>query len=63
MTRPKQDANNKFKSFMQENVLTMATVIGVFVGGLVGFIIKNSTGEWSKREIMYISFPGEIFLR
>ncbi|KAH8418845.1 hypothetical protein KR222_003881 [Zaprionus bogoriensis] len=63
MTRPKQDANSKFKSFMQENVLTMATVIGVFVGGLVGFIIKNSTGEWTKREIMYISFPGEIFLR
>ncbi|XP_017856726.1 PREDICTED: excitatory amino acid transporter 1 [Drosophila arizonae] len=62
MTRPKQDAN-KFKSFMQENVLTMATVIGVFVGGLIGFIIKNSTGEWTKREIMYISFPGEIFLR
>ncbi|XP_016945229.1 excitatory amino acid transporter 1 [Drosophila suzukii] len=62
MTRPKQDGG-KFKSFMQENVLTMATVIGVFVGGLVGFIIKNSTGEWSKREIMYISFPGEIFLR
>ncbi|KAI8042923.1 excitatory amino acid transporter 1 [Drosophila gunungcola] len=62
MTRPKQDGN-KFKSFMQENVLTMATVIGVFVGGLIGFIIKNSTGEWSKREIMYISFPGEIFLR
>ncbi|EDW57956.1 excitatory amino acid transporter 1 [Drosophila novamexicana] len=62
MTRPKQDAN-KFKSFLQENVLTMATVIGVFVGGLIGFIIKNSTGEWTKREIMYISFPGEIFLR
>ncbi|XP_030377502.1 excitatory amino acid transporter 3 [Scaptodrosophila lebanonensis] len=62
MTRPKQD-ESKFKSFMKENVLTMATVIGVFAGGLVGFIIKNSTGEWTKREIMYISFPGEIFLR
>ncbi|EDV58348.1 excitatory amino acid transporter 1 [Drosophila erecta] len=62
MTRPKQEGG-KFKAFMQENVLTMATVIGVFVGGLIGFIIKNSTGEWSKREIMYISFPGEIFLR
>ncbi|EDW37228.1 GL26138 [Drosophila persimilis] len=62
MTRPKQN-DSKFKAFMRENVLTMATVIGVFAGGLVGFIIKNSTGEWTKREIMYISFPGEIFLR
>lgn len=41
----------------------MLTVTGVFMGGVVGFIIKNSTGEWTKREIMYISFPGEIFLR
>ncbi|XP_022224232.1 excitatory amino acid transporter 1 [Drosophila obscura] len=62
MTRPKQN-ESKFKAFMRENVLTMATVIGVFAGGLIGFIIKNSTGEWTKREIMYISFPGEIFLR
>lgn len=61
MTRPKKD--NKLKSFMEENLLTMLTVIGVFLGGVVGFIIKSSTGEWSKREIMYISFPGEIFLR
>uniref|UniRef100_A0A1A9VZY7 Amino acid transporter n=1 Tax=Glossina brevipalpis TaxID=37001 RepID=A0A1A9VZY7_9MUSC len=61
MPRPKSDS--KFRAFMQENLLTMLTVIGVFAGGLVGFIIKNSTGDWTKREIMYISFPGEIFLR
>lgn len=61
MTRPKEDS--KFKAFMRENSLTMLTVTGVFLGGLVGFIIKNSTGEWTKREIMYISFPGELFLR
>uniref|UniRef100_A0A1A9UXM8 Amino acid transporter n=1 Tax=Glossina austeni TaxID=7395 RepID=A0A1A9UXM8_GLOAU len=61
MPRPKSDS--KFRVFMQENLLTMLTVIGVFAGGLVGFIIKNSTGDWTKREIMYISFPGEIFLR
>lgn len=56
-------AKSKFRAFMGENMLTMLTVLGVFSGGLVGFIIKNSTGEWTKREIMYISFPGEIFLR
>ncbi|XP_017473975.1 PREDICTED: excitatory amino acid transporter 1 [Rhagoletis zephyria] len=61
MTRPKEDS--KFKAFLRENSLTMLTVTGVFLGGLVGFIIKNSTGEWTKREIMYISFPGELFLR
>lgn len=61
MTRPKNDS--KFKLFMKENSLTVLTVTGVFIGGLVGFIIKNSTAPWTSREIMYISFPGEIFLR
>ncbi|XP_005177431.1 excitatory amino acid transporter 3 [Musca domestica] len=61
MTRPK--LQSKCRGFVGENLLTILTLIGVFAGGLVGFIIKNSTGEWSKREIMYISFPGEIFLR
>ncbi|XP_037929482.1 excitatory amino acid transporter 3-like [Teleopsis dalmanni] len=61
MSRPRNES--KFRLFMQENSLTLFTVTGVFIGGLIGFIIKNSTGPWTKREIMYISFPGELFLR
>lgn len=61
MTRPKN--SSKFKGFMQENSLTILTIIGVAVGIVVGLILKNSTGPWTKREIMYIAFPGELFLR
>nr|XP_003700355.1 PREDICTED: excitatory amino acid transporter 1 [Megachile rotundata]XP_012154003.1 PREDICTED: excitatory amino acid transporter 1 [Megachile rotundata] len=59
MARPR-----KFKNFMSENMLTMLTVFGVVAGVILGFILRNVRDEpWSKREIMYIQFPGDIFLR
>ncbi|CAK9808353.1 Excitatory amino acid transporter 3 [Anthophora plagiata] len=54
----------KWKNCMSENMLTMLTIIAVVVGVIVGFILRNSKDEpWTKREIMYIQFPGDIFLR
>lgn len=42
----------------------MLTVLGVVAGVILGFILRNSRDEpWTKREIMYIQFPGDIFLR
>uniref|UniRef100_T1GUI5 Uncharacterized protein n=1 Tax=Megaselia scalaris TaxID=36166 RepID=T1GUI5_MEGSC len=60
MSRPR---NMPAKSFLRENSLTILTIIGVCTGSVVGLILKhNSESEWSKRDIMYITFPGEIFL-
>lgn len=54
----------KWKSCMSENMLTMLTVIAVVVGAILGLILRNVKDEpWTKREIMYIQFPGDIFLR
>ncbi|KZC06582.1 PREDICTED: excitatory amino acid transporter 1 [Dufourea novaeangliae] len=54
----------KLKNCMSGNMLTMLTVSGVFAGVVLGFILRNSRSEpWTKREIMYIQFPGDIFLR
>lgn len=59
MARPR-----KWKNFMSDNMLTMLTVLGVIAGVILGFILRNARSEpWSKREIMYIQFPGDIFLR
>lgn len=45
-------------------MLTLLTVLAVAVGVIVGFILRNAKDEpWTKREIMYIQFPGDIFLR
>lgn len=54
----------KWKSCMSENMLTMLTVIAVVIGAILGLILRNVKDEpWTKREIMYIQFPGDIFLR
>ena len=54
----------KFGHFMKHNALTMLTVVGVVAGIVLGLILKNSrAGTWSQREIMYINYIGELFLR
>ncbi|XP_019874792.1 excitatory amino acid transporter 3 [Aethina tumida] len=52
------------KSFLRENLLTILTVVGVVGGTALGILLRSTTGgQWSKRETMYLAFPGEIFLR
>ncbi|CAB0043709.1 unnamed protein product [Trichogramma brassicae] len=57
----------KWKSCVAENRLMLLTVGAVIVGVGLGFILKYSakddTKGWTKREIMYIQFPGDLFLR
>ena len=54
----------KWKSCMSENMLTMLTVVAVVISAILGLILRNVKDEpWTKREIMYIQFPGDIFLR
>lgn len=56
-------AYSRWKAFFKENSLTMLTVLGVFGGTAVGLTVKNSTSSWTEREIMYIQYPGDLFLR
>ena len=51
------------KSLFQEQMLTIATVISVVLGVVIGLMLRSSETKWTKREIMYLNFPGEIFLR
>lgn len=55
--------SSRWKKFFKENLLTMLTIIGVFGGTAVGLLIKNSSGEWTQRDVMYIQYPGDLFLR
>lgn len=44
--------------------LILGTVIGVCIGILLGLILKTVTLQpWTKRNIMYLRFPGELFMR
>lgn len=41
----------------------MATMSGVIGGVIFGLLLRTSRQDWSDREVMYVSYIGEIFLR
>lgn len=51
------------KKIIKNNLLTILTVLAVVGGTIVGCIIRLYSQNWSKREIMYLQFLGDIFLR
>lgn len=60
---PLQLSRNKCTVFMRENLLTLMTIIGVVSGTLLGYSLRASGVEWTRREVMYFQYPGELFLR
>lgn len=54
---------SRWKSFIQSNLLTFLTVIGVFGGTFLGLMLKNTSEPWTEREVSYINYPGDLFLR
>jgi Na+/H+-dicarboxylate symporter len=60
---PLQIPRNRCSVFMRENLLTMMTVVGVLSGTLLGWGLRVSGYEWTRREVMYFQYPGELFLR
>ncbi|XP_060522343.1 excitatory amino acid transporter 3 [Cylas formicarius] len=57
-------ADNKVLGCIGRNLLTILTVVGVFGGTAVGLLIRAmSSSPWTPREVMYLAFPGELFLR
>ncbi|XP_025833854.1 excitatory amino acid transporter 1 [Agrilus planipennis] len=48
----------------RHNLLTFLTVVGVVGGTVCGCIIRaTATSKWTPRQIMYLEFPGDLFLR
>merc|ERR1719342_1546785 len=54
---------DKVKSCVRTNGLTIGTMGGVIGGVIFGLILRNCKETWSEREVMYVSYVGEIFLR
>lgn len=50
--------------FLKTQRLTIATFVSVVLGVIAGCIIRaTSTAQWQQRDIMYLNFIGEIFMR
>lgn len=56
-------ANNNKSSVLKENLLTVVTIAGVVGGTIFGLVLKNKGDKWTQRDIMYIQYPGDLFLR
>ncbi|RZC34957.1 SDF domain containing protein [Asbolus verrucosus] len=59
----KSPKNNKWVSCLKTNLLTLATIGGVACGVILGIILRETVGVFTKREVMYISYVGDLFLR
>ena len=53
----------KLVSCVKSGGLTLATMSGVIGGVIFGLLLRASKEDWSDREVMYVSYIGEIFLR
>ncbi|CAL8120271.1 unnamed protein product [Orchesella dallaii] len=58
-----QTGKSKTKAFLRENLLAILTVIGVLSGVALGFGLRTREEKWNQREVMYVKFIGDLFLR
>lgn len=52
--------------FVKNNLLTLLTITGVVVGIVLGIGLRevpNEGEKWASRDVMYINFIGDLFLR
>ena len=56
-------SKEKVVSCAKSSGLTLATMFGVIGGVLFGLALRQREEPWTDREVMYVSYVGELFLR
>lgn len=58
-------SKNKVKKLVRRHLLMLLTALGVVAGLLLGFMLSASSSQvrWSKRQVMYVQFLGDLYLR
>lgn len=57
------EKKKKWYHMSSENLLLISMVASVILGAVLGVVLKLVKAEYSDREVIYIGFPGDIFLR
>ncbi|KAJ1365316.1 putative sodium-dependent excitatory amino acid transporter glt-4 [Parelaphostrongylus tenuis] len=47
----------------KENILLIFTVAGVVAGIVTGVTLRDPEVKWSKRQLSYLRFPGDVFVQ
>ncbi|KAK0168599.1 hypothetical protein PV327_002379 [Microctonus hyperodae] len=59
-----ENRRHQVVSCLRHNALTILTISGVIGGIVLGLILRNARSDrWTEREIMYVNYVGELFLR
>jgi Na+/H+-dicarboxylate symporter len=53
----------KLLAALRENLLAILTVGGVLAGAALGFGLRSRPEPWTPREVMYVKYIGDLFLR
>jgi len=53
----------KVKGCLKGSALTLATLAGVIGGVIFGLCLRTREAPWSEREVVYVSYVGNLFLR
>ena len=63
-SRNPRSRQDQIKKLIHENLLPLCT-FGAVIGAIIlGIIIRAASSEkWTQRQLMYLEFPGEMFLR
>lgn len=59
----KMNASKTLLQSIKSHFLVIATISSVILGVIVGVSVRATTKKWTDRDIMYMNFIGEIFLR
>lgn len=56
-------SKEKVMGCVKSSGLTLATMFGVIGGVIFGLALRQTDRKWTDREVMYVSYIGELFLR
>jgi len=56
-------SREKLTGCLRSSGLTLATLFGVIGGVIFGLALRTREQPWTDREVMYVSYIGELFLR
>ncbi|KAH9399210.1 hypothetical protein TYRP_018119 [Tyrophagus putrescentiae] len=55
--------HERLRKLARENLLPLTTFAAVLGAILLGIVVRGTTPTWTARQLMYLEFPGEMFLR